>query len=552
MNQKSRRDFLKFMGVASAVGATSNLTGLLGCSLAPKTAFGGAGVAADGVLSSLSPSVEDKLRLLPGLDFHVVAKWGDPLNSRGDVFGFNNDFTAITPYKRNPYDYLMMVNHEYPADVFLRESPIGTPKTKIDIENERKSLGVSLMRVQKDLRTRQWKVVFDDPHNRRIDGTAKIPFARSARIKGKTSGAGTFANCAGGVTPWNTFLTCEENYDQFYGEMDYASGDPKKRIFHPSLDFGWHQHFDCEPEHYGFVVEVDPWTGKSKKLVSMGRFFHESALVVQASDGRCVAYMGDDANDQCLYKFIASRPGTLEVGTLYVAKLDEGKWIALDRAQNPLLKAKFKNQMEVLLRTREAARTVGGTPLDRCEDVERDPRTGAILVAASNNKPKKNFLGSILRIDEDGNDVLSLSFKHSVFLAGSEKSGLACPDNMAFDPRGNLWICTDINGLDTGKGPYASFGNNSLFFVPMSGKDAGKMIRVATAPVDAELTGPTFTPDGETLFLSVQHPGELSKSKKALTSNWPEGGNTIPRSAVVAIQGTLLNQLSSPLNGGQT
>lgn len=545
MNQNTRRDFLKFMGVASAMGATSSLTGLLGCSLSPKSALAANPELTPDLLRSLPLSYADELRLLPGLDFHLVAKWGDPLNSKGDQFGFNNDFTAIFPLKNDPLDLLMMVNHEYPSDVFLRESPIGSAKTQQDVQNERKALGVSLMRVRKDLRTKHWKIVQDDPHNRRIDGTSPIPFARNVQIRGKKSAIGTFANCAGGATPWKTFLTCEENYDQMYGEVDYASGDPKKRIYHPSLDFGWYKHFDCEPEHYGYVVEIDPWTGRSKKLTSLGRFFHESALVLQAKDKRCVVYMGDDANDQCLYKFIASKPGSLEVGTLYVAKMDEGRWIPLDLKQTPLLKTKFKNQQDILIRTREAAHLVGGTPLDRCEDVEQDPRTGAILVAASNNKPKKNFYGSILKIEEDNGDLLSLTFKNSTFIAGSESTGLACPDNMAFDPQGNLWICSDINGAETGKGPYKNFGNNSLFVVPMSGAQAGQVIRVANAPVDAELTGPSFTPDGETLFLCVQHPGELSKSKQNLTSHWPEGQGSIPRSALVAIQGPLLNRLSS-------
>ncbi|MBX9767461.1 MAG: DUF839 domain-containing protein [Bdellovibrionales bacterium] len=549
MNQKSRRDFLKFMGVASAMGATSTMTGLLGCSLSPKNAMGANPALVPSRLNSLPPSFADELRLLPGLDFHILAKWGDSLNSKGDTFGYNNDFTAIFPLKTDPMDLIMMVNHEYPSDVFLRESPVGTPKTKTDIQNERKSLGVSLMRVQKDLRTKHWKVVQNDPHNRRIDGTTPIPFAGNAQIRGKKSATGTFANCAGGVTPWKTFLTCEENYDQMYGEIDYASGDHNKRIFHPTMDFGWHKQFEGEPEHYGYVVEVDPWTGRAKKLVSMGRFFHESALVLQASDKRCVVYMGDDANDQCLYKFIAAKPGTLDVGTLYAAKMDEGRWIPLDLKQTPLLASKFKTQQDILVRTREAAHLVGGTPLDRCEDVDQDPRTGAILVAASNNKPKKNYLGSILKIEENGGDLLSMSFKHSTFVAGSESSGLACPDNMAFDPQGNLWVCSDISGAETGKGPYKTFGNNSLFVIPMSGAQAGQVIRVATAPIDAELTGPSFTPDGETLFLSVQHPGELSTSYQNLTSHWPLGGNEIPRSALVAIQGPLLTKLCSTQGG---
>ncbi|MBX9765768.1 MAG: DUF839 domain-containing protein, partial [Bdellovibrionales bacterium] len=401
------------------------------------------------------------------------------------------------------------------------------------------------MRVQRDHRTKQWQLVFDDAYNRRVDGTTPIPFAKGIQIQGRNKAIGTIANCAGGRTPWNTFLTCEENYDQMYGEVDYASGDPNKRVYNMSTDFGWYKHFNESPEHYGYVVEVDPKTGKSKKLVAMGRFFHEAACVVQAKDGRCVAYMGDDANDQYLYKFIASRPGTLEEGTLYVAKLEEKRWVPLDLRQTPILKSKFNTQLEICIRTREAATMVGATPLDRCEDVEQDPRTGAILIACSNNKPKGRYYGSILKIEEDGKNPLSMTYTSSTIIAGSEESGLACPDNMAFDPQGNLWICTDISGLDANKGPYKGFGNNSLFVIPMSGPRAGEMIRVANAPMDAEFTGPSFSADGETLFLCVQHPGELTKTKAAPTSHWPDGGASHPRSALVAIQGPFLTQMTA-------
>ena len=91
------------------------------------------------------------------------------------------------------------------------------------------------------------------------------------------------------------------------------------------------------------------------------------------------------------------------------------------------------------------------------------------------------------------------------------------------------------------------FKNNSLFVVPRYGDDAGKVIRVASAPRDAELTGPWFSPDGKTLFLSVQHPGEQTSDFQNPTSQWPFDNDGIPKPAVVAIQGDLIekmNQLS--------
>ena len=352
---------------------------------------------------------------------------------------------------------------------------------------------------------------------------------------------GTFANCSGGVTPWGSILTCEENYDSFYGETVHENGK-SKRVYN-SYYYGWDKHYDNPPEHYGWVVEVNPLTGQARKLIALGRCAHECATMHQTSDGRLVVYTGDDCNDECLYKFIGSKPGSLEEGTLYVANTETGTWISLDYASQPVLQKHFSNQTEVLIRLREAAKLVGGTPLNRPEDIEIDPLTGHVLISLTNNKPKGDYLGSILKIVEDNQDKTSLTFKSDVFLAGGEGNWFACPDNMAFDPKGNLWITSDISGSAVGKGPYEKFGNNGLFLVPAHGPNKGNVLQIASAPVDAEFTGPYFAPDGKTLFLSVQHPGENSASLTELSSNWPNGGNEIPKPSVVAISGKALDEL---------
>ena len=80
----------------------------------------------------------------------------------------------------------------------------------------------------------------------------------------------------------------------------------------------------------------------------------------------------------------------------------------------------------------------------------------------------------------------------------------------------------------------------------MTGEGAGIPIQVASAPIDAELTGPCFSPDYKTLFLSVQHPGSMArKNMKKPTSHWPDGKGKLARSAVVAINGPLLDELTS-------
>src|SRR5690606_4430200 len=150
-------------------------------------------------------------------------------------------------------------------------------------------------------------------------------------------------------------------------------------------------------------------------------------------NSKVVAYTGDDANDEHLYKFISDSTDSLEKGRLYVASLEKGQWISLDINDQPILKKNFKNQTEIQVYVREAAKMVGASPLARPEDIEFDPLTGHVFIALTNNKPKKNYHGSILKIIEDNDDPASLTFKHETFLTGGKDQGFACPDNMVFD-----------------------------------------------------------------------------------------------------------------------
>jgi secreted PhoX family phosphatase len=301
-----------------------------------------------------------------------------------------------------------------------------------------------------------------------------------------------------------------------------------------------------------------------KKHSALGRFKHENAAVTQSPAGKIVVYMGDDEVDQHLYKFVsqealkpnatrAEQSKLLETGTLYAANLQKNQWIPLvwnaaNRAvieKSPIYaearkkdpSVQIRNQAELLIHTRLAARILGATPLDRCEDCEVHPKDGSIYVAMTNNSKHGNHYGHIVRIVEDGNDAESTKFQYEIFLAGGPQSGLACPDNLAFDPAGNLWVVCDMSSEKINTGAYRPFGNNGLYVVPTEGPSAGEAFQFASGPNDAELTGPWFSDDGTTLFLSVQHPGEMSVSLDKLTSHWPDGGNAIPKPTVVAIHG---------------
>ena len=454
-------------------------------------------------LEGLAASDQDDLLLTKGLDYHVILKWNDKINNK-DRFGFNCDYNCFIPLDpKNPNDGLLWVNHEYINPLFVsgfNYRDAKNIKTKEQVDKEMYNVGGSIVRIQKE--NGKWKVVQNDPHNRRI--TAKTPMKLNwdQPLKGKTTVIGTLANCSGGITPWNTFLTCEENYDSYYGDNQYDSNNNPTKI--PSY-YGWDKFYDYPPEHYGWVVEIDPKEGKAQKHIALGRFAHECCTLFQLDDNRIVAYTGDDKNDEHLYKFVSSKPNCLKEGTLYVADMIKGKWLALEWENQSILKSKFKDQTEVLIRAREASKLLGATELNRPEDIEIDPITGNIFVSLTNNKLKGDYHGSILKIEENNGKFDSLNFNASTYMAGGEKSGFSCPDNLAFDFSGNLWITSDMSGYSMNKidGPYMPFKNNSLFVIPRYGNYAGKVIRVASAPRDAELTGPWFAPDGKSLFLSI-------------------------------------------------
>lgn len=548
----NRKEFLSFLGKAS-----------LGMTLIPPFLVSCGSTTTPDTIESLNEEELERLRkltlenlvasdiddlvLTKGLDYHTIIKWGDQI-SDVDTFGFNNDFTCFIPLDdSNPKDGLLWVNHEYINPLFVSDYNHSKYKNSQEhrtieqVDKEMYNVGGSIVRVTEE--NGRWQIVKNDPLNRRITAKSPIQLNWDSPIKGKNTVIGTHSNCSGGITPWKTFLTCEENYDQFYGETKY---DDDNTSTHKPSWYGWERFYNYPPEHYGWVVEVSPKDGVSQKHIALGRFAHECCTLYELEDKRVVAYTGDDRNNEHMYKFVSSVPGSLKEGTLYVADTINGKWLALDWESQPVLKDKFKDQTEVLIRTREAAKLLGATELNRPEDIEIDPITGNVLVSLTNNKSKDDFHGSILKVEEANGAFDSLDFKASTYIAGGEENGFSCPDNLAFDLAGNLWMTSDMSGSAMNKedGPYMSFKNNSLFVIPRYGKEAGKVIRVASAPKDAELTGPWFSPDGKTLFLSVQHPGEQTTDLENLTSTWPFDDDNIPKSAVVAIKGDLIEKMN--------
>jgi len=348
---------------------------------------------------------------------------------------------------------------------------------------------------------------------------------------------GTLANCSGGRTPWNTVLSCEEHFG-IYNEPD-EDGMRWSDVSGQEID-----------EHeFGWVVEVDPFGElQPMKHTALGRFDHESAALRIGPTGRLVYYMGDDEEDQHFYKYVSSgsynsktprkdQRRLLSEGTLYAADFKRGKWLPIDMRRSDDKLQDYQNQASVLIHTKDAADALGATPLDRPEVCQVHPLDGTVYLSLTYNTAHGNLFGQVIRLIEDKDDPEGVSFQYEVFLAGGPQSGLACPDNLIFDKKGNLWVVCDIESPALNKGAYKSFGNNGIYVVPTSGPSAGDAFQFASGPVECELTGPSFNEDEGTLFLSVQHPGEETQTLDALTSHWPDGGNAIPKPAVVAITG---------------
>lgn len=402
---------------------------------------------------------------------------------------------------------------------------------------------------------------------------------------------GTLSNCSGGQTPWGTILTCEENVDEHFSGRLPELSDARVAAWHrryttpdcelphppaeldPRFDLGHEPH---EPFRFGWVVELDPYDPQAQpiKRTALGRWKHEAANIRLAGDGRPVVYMGDDTRFEYLYKFVSAgrwdgqdragaigtpeTPGLLDVGTLYVARFaadGTGEWLPLVQGQGPLVAANgFHAQADVVVGARVAADLVGATPLDRPEDVEPSPVTGKVYVALTNNSKRKpdqvdgpnprarNVHGQILELSEAGDDAAAVGFRWELLLLGGDPaqadSGarygagsptwLSCPDNLAFGPDGRLFVTTDGQ-------PESSRLNDGLYRVGTEGAERGRVRQLLSGVRSAECTGPRPTPDGRTMFLSIQHPGEHSHYD-APSSRFPDYRDDVPpRPSVIAI-----------------
>lgn len=568
-------------------------------------------------------SQKDLVQVPNDYQVQVLYAWGDPI-SDGPAFkpdasnsaeeqalqaGMHHDGMHFFPFIKDGKPVsdrgLLVLNHEYVDDGLLHPGGMsGWSAAKV--AKSQAAHGVSVVEVRKQ--GNRWEVVRPSKYARRV--TAATPIWLSGPVAGsdwvKTAADpkghlafGTFNNCAMGVTPWGTYLTCEENFNNYFEgsakPASVASGALEKRygIKKGGCVYRWNEfdaRFDLnqhpnEANRFGWVVEIDPWNPMKPpvKRTALGRIKHEGATVTLAKDGRVVVYMGDDERFEYLYKYVSkdrydpARPGAnadlLDRGTLYVARFGEdgkGRWLPLVHGRPGLTSDNgFADQAEVLVKTRLAADALGATKMDRPEWIAVHPVTGEVYCSLTNNTKRgaadaaatdkanpraDNVYGHIIRWRDEGG-AAGESFGWDIFaLAGDPANpdpakrgnikgdAFGSPDGLWFDPEGRLWIQTDVSTSVLNQGDYANLGNNQMLCADV---ETGQIKRFLTGPKGCEITGITRTPDGSTLFINIQHPGEnpLERSDPAnptAISAWPAnqfgdvtGGR--PRSATIAI-----------------
>ncbi|MCX7136228.1 MAG: PhoX family phosphatase [Proteobacteria bacterium] len=493
---------------------------------------------------------------------------------------------------------LLVMNHEYTDDGLLHTDGFDNWSAE-KVRKAQNGHGVSVIEVEN--RAGQWSVVRPSRYARRITAQTPMriagPAAGHASLKtvadpAGTEVLGTINNCASGYTPWGTYLTCEENWNGYF--INAGTIPPEQRrygVTEKGAGYRWHefdQRFDAaanpnEPNRFGWVVEIDPFEPASQpvKRTALGRVKHEGAALALTADNRVVFYMGDDQQFEYIYKFVSRDPynktdraanrDLLDHGTLYVAKFNadgSGEWLALVHGSNGLTAENgFVSQADILIKTRQAGDRAGATKMDRPEWTAVNPRDKSVYCTLTNNSARgakdqpatdaanpraNNTFGHIIRWHERDSDAAALAFKWDIFvlagdplLADANKQGnikgdvFGSPDGLWFDPAGRLWIQTDVSTSVLNRGDYAGVGNNQMLCADPA---TGRIRRFLTGPKGCEITGITMTPDGASMFINIQHPGETASERSdpaqpLAVSSWPDGEAAgRPRSSTIVIR----------------
>lgn len=436
--------------------------------------------------ASVTPSLDDAVRVPVGYSARVLLRWGEPVGSLAGSpaftadasssaadqalqAGMHHDGMTYFPINGSSNHGLLAINHEYTDERLLH----GSSSVGWGVEQALKSMeavGVSVVEVVK--RGDRWHIVRPSRYARRISLSTPIaisgPAAGNALMKTAQDPhgvrvLGTMMNCANGWTPWGTYLTCEENFQAYFPASDPTTlTSAQKRYGIGGRGYAHHQfdaRFDAsrtpqEPNRFGWVVEIDPFKPDATpvKRTAMGRFKHEAAIPHIGTDRRVAFYLSDDEPFEYFYKFVTAEPlpapgkeplrDMLDRGTLYVARFDsggQGVWLPLVHGTGPLTLANgFADQASILVHARLAADALGATTMDRPEGCAVDVNTHEVFLACTNNTARgtaggrngtnpanpraNNFFGHILRMREQEDAAGATQFSWSLFLLGGDSS----------------------------------------------------------------------------------------------------------------------------------
>ena len=545
-----------------------------------------------------------------GYSWKTLVRWGDPLFSDAEgafdsqkgvsvamserVFGENTDGMELFDIDGRE---ILVVNSEYTNNKFnIPHAADGIPASLDDVRILQHLQGVSVMEIAEG--ADGWAVVVDSPYNRRIHHNTPMTFSGPAAghdlLKTDAdptgmSSLGTMNNCGSGRTPWGTYLTCEENFNGYFGAASEVSASatimdgfrrygvstkvqPGRYNYH-----GFDPRFDVatnpqEPHRAGYIVEIDPANPNATpvKHTALGRFKHENAAYGIAADGRVAVYMGDDERGEFMYRWLSRDvyvPGgdtsTLLVeGELSVAVFEDdmsGRWVALTPETTGM------DAAHIAVFTRMAASRVGATTMDRPEWIAVHPNAAEAYCCLTNNSRRgtltdegtvrtnaggdpmtvnavnpreSNRYGQIVRWRPMGGDHAAEGFTWDLYvMAGNPTVHAEGPmAGSANINAGNLFNSPDGMVIDsTGLIWIQTDGDddNEGDFAGMGNNQmlagdpvTGRIERFLTGPNGSEVTGLCWSSDRRTMFVGIQHPG----------APFPDGEGMLPRSAIVAVK----------------
>ena len=560
----------------------------------------------------IAAQTDNTVHVPEGYSWKTLVRWGDALFSDAEgafdpqngvsiamserVFGENTDGMELFNIDGRE---ILVVNSEYTNNkINLPHTADGMPTSLDDVRILQHLQGVSVMEIAEA--ADGWSVVVDSPYNRRIHHNTPMTFSgpaaghdllKTADDPTGMASLGTMNNCGSGRTPWGTYLTCEENFNGYFGAAsEVAAGravldgyrrygvntavEPGRYNYH-----GFDPRFDVatnpnEPHRAGYIVEIDPANPGSTpiKHTALGRFKHENAAYGIAADGRVAVYMGDDERGEFMYRWLSRDvyvPGgdtsTLLVeGELSVAVFEDdmsGRWLPLTPATTGM------DAAHIAVFTRTAASRVGATTMDRPEWIAVHPNAAEAYCCLTNNSrrgvltdagtvrtnaggdpmtvnavnPREaNNYGQIVRWRPMGGDHGTEGFAWDLYvMAGNPTLGDEALAGSANINEGNLFNSPDGMVID----------NTGLIWIQTDGDDSneghfagmgnnqmlagdpvtGRIERFLTGPNGSEVTGLCWSSDRRTMFVGIQHPGDNG-------GDWPDHGGSLARSAIVAVR----------------